>query len=61
MNTGTKSGPTLDDRIKKLEEYIARNPHSSTLQKEELEDLKKERQKQNRTKDGKHEPEEILY
>jgi hypothetical protein len=49
----------LDAKIAALETYIRQNPHSSTLEKEQLEERKQEKQKRGgRRNQGQ---EEILY
>ncbi len=49
----------LDSRIEELEGIIRRNPKSSTLEKEILQELKQEKRNPKRKEDNKHE--DILY
>ncbi len=49
----------LDSRIEELEGIIRRNPKSSTLEKEILQELKQEKRNPKRKEDNKYE--DILY
>ena len=59
MDTTTMTNAELDSRIEELEGFIRRNPNSSTLEKEILQELKQEKRNPKRKKDNKHE--DILY
>jgi len=47
--------PSIGERIAKLEDYITRNPRTSTVEQEQLEELKREERKQ---QSG---PQDVLY